>query len=63
MSTTQRNLVDKINKAAEIIHKKSLQPQANWIIVSPEFAEALENLDIRKLRKKKLLEINKKASE
>lgn len=58
-----QNLIDKLNKAAEIIHKKSLEPQSNWIIVSPKIAEILENLDIRKLRKKKLLEINKKASE
>ncbi len=58
-----KELVDKLIKASEYIHQKSLQPQTNYIIVSPKIAEILENLDIRRLRKKKLLEINKKASE
>ena len=53
-TTTQQELIDKINKAADIIHKSSLNSYAQYIIVSPKIAEAIENLNIKILRKKKL---------
>lgn len=60
---TQKEFLEKLQEAANIIHKKSIQPKANWMIVSEEIAEMIENLDIRVLRRKKLEQINKKASE
>ena len=58
-----KTLFSKINDAANIIAKKSRYSSANYLIVSPKIAEAIDNLDIKKLRKKKLLEIYKKTSE
>jgi len=48
------NLIDKILKASEAIHKKTLNNSANYMVCSPEFAKAIENLDIKKQRRKKL---------
>jgi hypothetical protein len=61
--STNKELIDKLLKASELIHQQSLQPKANFIVCSAKVAEMIQNLDIRRLRKKKLLEINKKASE
>lgn len=60
---TQKELVDKLIKASYLIHKKSLEPQANWVIVSPKIAEIIENLDIKKHRRKKLEAILKSQNE
>lgn len=53
----------KINDAANIITKKSRSGSADYIIVSPEVAEILRNLDpiikLRKERKKKIEQIFK----
>lgn len=46
-------MYDRILKASEQIAKME-RNKANYIIVSPKIAEALENLDIRKHRRKKL---------
>lgn len=62
---TNKELYYKILNASEIISKSSYKT-SNFIIVSPIIAEAIENLDIKKHRKKKLMKINeisKKASE
>jgi hypothetical protein len=59
----QKKLLKKIIKASNLIHDRSLKGSANFIIVSSELAEIIENLDIKKHRKKKLIEIMKKASE
>ena len=56
---SQTELIDKINKASEIISNANVKGSANYVIVSPKIAEAINNLDIRKLRKKKLNKINK----
>ena len=56
----QKVLIDKINKVAEIIAKKTREPIASYIVVSSQFAEAIENLDIKKHRRKKLNKINLK---
>ena len=61
--TTQNELVDKILEVSEYIHKAALKPQANYIIVSPQVAEAIENLDIRRHRRKKLKAIFKSQNE
>jgi hypothetical protein len=50
---TQKEMYDRILKASEQIAKME-RNKANYIIVSPKIAEALENLDIRKHRRKKL---------
>ena len=57
MNDIQKNLITKINLAANIIAKKSRSSEANYIIVSPEIAEIIENLDIRIQRRKKLQKI------
>ena len=60
-----KELYDKILKASEEISKKSIE-SSNYIIVSPKIYEIIENLDIKKHRKKKLMKINninKKTSE
>jgi hypothetical protein len=36
---------------------KTQREQANYIVVSSQIAEAIDNLDIKRLRKKKLLKI------
>lgn len=56
----QKKLIDKINKAAEIIHNANLRGSGSYLIVSGEIAEAIENLDIKKNRRKKLNKINLK---
>ena len=59
----QKKLIKKINDAANIIAQKSRSGSADYIIVSPEVAEILRNLDpiikLRKERKKKIEQIFK----
>jgi len=54
-----KKLIEKLNKAAEIINKSSRTGSANFIVCSPQFAKIIEDLDIRVQRKKKLDKINK----
>ncbi len=56
----QKTLIEKVLKVSEEMHKKSLQGRANFIILSPKIAEIIENLDIKKHRRKKLEKINLK---
>ena len=56
------NLIDKINSAASVIHKASLNNNANYVVCSKEFAEAIQDLDIKRQRKKKLLQIEKRQN-
>jgi len=49
-----QNLIDKINQTSAHIAKAARSGSANYIIVSPKLAEAIENLDIKKQRRKKL---------
>ena len=55
---TNEELFYKINKAANIIAKKARESSANYIVVSPKIAEAIENLDIRVERRKKLKKLD-----
>ena len=50
----QNKLIDKINNAADIISNANLKGTANCIIVSSEISEILDNLNIKRLRKKKV---------
>lgn len=59
----QKELIKKLLKATDIIHKKRIETNTNWMIVSPQIAEIIENLDIKIQRRKKLEQINKKTSE
>jgi len=52
-----KNLIDKIFEASKIIHDKALRGDGNYVIVSSKVAEMVDNLDIKKLRKKKLKKI------
>jgi len=54
-----KKLYDNIMKISNIIHKKNIKGGSNYIIVSSKVAEAIENLDIKKLRKKKLNSLKK----
>jgi len=61
----QTELIHKINDAANIIHIASLRGgSSNFIVVSSEIADIINNLDprikLRKERKEKLEKINKK---
>lgn len=60
---SNEDLLKIINDAANMIHNKNLRGYANYMIVSARAAEMIDNLDIKRLRKKKLLEILKKADE
>ena len=60
----QKNLIDKIMKASDIISQKSRYSSGEFLVVSPKFAEFLDSLNIKKQRKKKLEkleELNKKS--
>jgi len=50
---TNKELYDRIMIASEVIEKAS-RSKGSYIIVNSQVAEALENLDIKKQRKKKL---------
>jgi len=54
-----KKLVEKLNKAVEMINKKSRTGSANFVVCSPQFAKMIEDLDIRLQRKKKLDRINR----
>jgi len=54
MTDLQKTLIDKINKAAQLIHEKQLKNEGNYMVVSPKIAKIIENLDIKKHRMKKL---------
>ena len=54
------NLIDKINQASDYIAKAGRNSSANYMIVSHKLAEIIENLDIKKHRKKKLQAIELK---
>lgn len=53
-----KELYNKIQKASDEISLNSRNP-GNFMIVSSEIYELIENLDIKKHRKKKLIKINK----
>lgn len=57
----QNELIEKINKAANIIHQKNIRGEADYIIVSPEVAEIIDNLNIKRHRLKKLKQIFKNS--
>jgi tRNA-binding EMAP/Myf-like protein len=73
MTPTQKELLKKINAAANIIAKKSRSDSANYMIMSSENAKLFEKAldpnkearELRKLRKEKLERIakNQKTSE
>jgi hypothetical protein len=61
MSKLDKKLVSKLLKAANIIHKKSTRGSSNFMIVNPEIANILndinEQVEKRKLREKKIKRI------
>ena len=63
----QQELIRKINDAANIIANKSIRGPADFIIVSPEIAKVIRELDpiikLRKERKQKLEHLNKYGKE
>ena len=63
----QQELIRKINDAANIIANKSIRGTADFIIVSPEIAKVIRELDpvikLRKERKQKLEHLNKYGKE
>lgn len=61
----QKTLYEKIQKASNIIHQKSLKGSSNFMIVSSRIAEMLSKLDLKEQRKKKLeaLRIKNKLEE
>jgi len=53
----KNSLFDKLNKASNTIHEAKLKNNANYIVVSPEVAEIIKNLNKREIREKKLKRI------
>jgi len=51
---TQEQLIAKINSLSNEINKSQREGVGNYMIVSPEIANVIENLDNQKLRKKKI---------
>ncbi len=52
---TNKELIKKIIEASEYIQQKRLsEVSVNYVVVSPQIAEALDNLDIKKQRRRKL---------
>lgn len=50
----QQTLIDKILKTSELIHQKTLNSSANYMIVSPKVADWFAKLNVREQRRKKL---------
>ena len=51
---TNKELIKKIIEASEYIQQKRLsEVSVNYVVVSPQIAEALDNLDIKKQRRRK----------
>jgi hypothetical protein len=50
----QKELLDKINAAANMIHEVNLSGSSNYVIASSYITEQILNLDKNYLRKKKL---------
>ena len=58
----QENLLAKINEISNDIAKSQRNGVGNYMIVSSEIANAIENLDNQKLRKKKIERLLKKIN-
>ena len=58
MKKGNKQLVEKILQASNVIAEKSRRGPGNFMIVSSKVAEIIDNLDIRKHRKKKLNKLN-----
>lgn len=56
---TNEELVERLNKVSDAINKAS-RDKGDYIIVSPQIAELIENLDIKKHRIKKIKQIEKR---
>jgi hypothetical protein len=54
-----KDLVQKINAAANIIHQKSVRGGGNYMVTSPEVAEYIHKANLKYQRKEKLKEIFK----
>lgn len=52
----QKDLIDKILKAAETIHKSSTKGSANYMVVSPDVANIINGFK-RNIRKEKIKRI------
>lgn len=70
MSDIQKQLIDRLNKAENIIANKARQSQANYIIMSSEASDIFRKLKLeeerrklKKERREKLDELIKKTSE
>jgi len=51
---SQKQLIAKLNKISNNINETQRKGFCNYMIVGSEFANALENLDKQKVRKKKI---------
>ena len=54
MNNLQKDLVSKIKSAADIIHRKSMKPSANYIVTSNVFYNYFNRLQIRKDKIKRI---------
>lgn len=57
---TNKSLIEKINLSSNMIHRNSVRGVGDYIIVNSEVAEKIRELDLKHLRKKKLIEIENK---
>jgi len=48
----QKKLIEKLNKAANMIHQKSLKGNANYITTNSTVADYINDLDKRKQKRK-----------
>lgn len=51
------NLIDKLNNASKIINSHTKYGSANYIIVNPQIAEVLDNINKIENRRKKIEKI------
>ena len=58
-----KNLVDRINKAAEIINKAARRSTGSYIVVSPMISNKLDEMMKREQLKKERIEKLKKLNE
>lgn len=56
----KKDLIDKINKASNLISQKQRYGRGNYMIVSPIIAEQIKNINLLEERKNKIQQIFKR---
>ncbi|MDY0270432.1 hypothetical protein [Trichloromonas sp.] len=56
----KKDLIDKINKASNLINQKQRYGRGNYMIVSPIIAEQIKNINLLEERKNKIKQIFKR---